>query len=205
LEREKSEAAHTQEVPYYVGEIQKLEELIGNLSEHFRYMLENTCYFQSSGVSPFDVNQTLAKTISILEMCGGLDGCSMRLTSASVLPMIEACEQEFIMIFLIFLLLSRTCLKNVSDRTIKCETVTNRKHIIAKISHNGFIHQRRYLDIIFQSDPLANYFFNSDSVCCMDTLLYHANLLLKKNKIKTRITNIPGHFSLSLVTPIRPH
>lgn len=205
LEREKSEAPHTQEVPYYVGEIQKLEELVGNLSEQFKYMLENTCYLQSSGVSPFDVNQTLSKTISILEMCGGLDGCSMRLKSASVLPMIEACEQEFIMIFLILLSLSRTCLKNVSDRTIKCETVTNKKYVIAKISHNGFIRQRKYLDIIFQSDPLANYFFNSDSVCCMDTLLYHANLLLKKNKMKTRITNIPGHFSLSLVTPIRPH
>jgi len=204
LERKKSGAPHTQEMPYYVGEIQKLEELVVNLSEQFKYMLENTCYFQSSGISPFDVNQTLLNTITILEMCGGLDGCSMRLESASVTPMIEACEQEFIMIFLIFLLLSRTCLKNVSDKTIKCETITNKKHIIAKISHNGFIHQPKYLDIIFQSDPLATYFFNGDSVCCMDTLLYQANLLLKKNKIKTRITNIPGHFSLSLVTPIRP-
>jgi hypothetical protein len=104
---------------------------------------------------------------------------------------------------LIFLLLSRTCLKNVSNRTIKCETVTNKKHVIAKISHNGFIHQRKYLDIIFQSDPLENYFFKTDSICCMDTLLYHANLLLKKNKIKTKIINIPGQFSQSLVMPLK--
>jgi len=205
LERKKSEASHTQEMPYYAEEIQKLETLVVNLSDQFKYMLENTCYFQSSELSPFDLNQTLLNTVRILEMCGGLDGCGMRLESASALPLIEACEKDFIMIFLIFLLLSRTCLKNVSDRTIKCETITNKKHVIAKISHNGFIHQRKYLDIIFQSDPLANYFFNSDSVCSMDTLLYYANLLLKKNKIKTKITNIPGQFSLSLVTPIRPH
>jgi PAS domain S-box-containing protein len=203
LERDKLQAADTHEMSYYVEAIQEAEELVGKLSEQFKYMLENTCYFQSSGVSPFDLNQTLSKTVTILELCGGLDGCSVSLKSPSVMPMMEACEQEFMMMFLIFLLLSRTCLKNVSNRTIKCETVTNKKHVIAKISHNGFIHQRKYLDIIFQSDPLENYFFKTDSICCMDTLLYHANLLLKKNKIKTKIINIPGQFSQSLVMPLK--
>ncbi len=200
LERKKSQPADTHDM----SSIQEAEELVKKLSEQFKYMLENTCYFQSSGVCPFDLNQTLSKTVTILEMCGGLEGCSVRLIAPSVIPMMEACEQEFVMMFLIFLLLSRTCLKNVSNRTIKCETLTNKKHLIAKISHNGFVHQRKYLDIIFQSDPLENYFFKSDSVCCMDTLLYHANLLLKKNKIKTKINNIPGQFSLSLVMPFRP-
>jgi len=203
LEREKSRAANTQETAYYLGEIQKVERLVQDLSEQFKYVLENTCYLQPSGISPFDVSQSLERAISILEMCGGLGGGSIRFESPSVLPMMEACEQEFIMIFLIFLLLSRTCLKNVSDRTIKCETAANKKHVIAKISHNGFIRQRKYLDIIFHSDPLESYFFKSDSVCCMDTLLYYGNLLLKKNKIRTKITNIPGQFNLSLVMPFR--
>jgi PAS domain S-box-containing protein len=203
LERKKSQAADTHDTSYYVEAIQEAQELVGKLSEQFKYVLENTCYFQSSGVCPFDLNQTLSKTVTILEMCGGLDGCSVSLKSPSVMPMMEACEQELVMMFLIFLLLSKTCLKHVSNRTIKCETITNKKHIIAKISHNGFIHQRKYLDIIFQSDPLESYFFKSDSICCMDTLLYHANLLLKKNKIKTKITNIPGQFSQSLVMPLK--
>jgi len=206
LERQTWKAPHAQEIPYYLGEIQKLEGLVVNLSEHFKSMLENTCYFQSLGVSPFDVNQTLLKTIAILKSCGALDGCGVTLKPpSSVIPMVEACEQEFIMIFVVLFLLSRTCLKNVSERAIECETVTNKKHVIARISHNGFIHSRKYLDIIFDSDPLSHYFFATDSVCAMDTLLYYAALLLKKNKTKTRITNIPGQFSLSLVTPLRPH
>jgi PAS domain S-box-containing protein len=204
LEKKKSQAADTHEISYYVEAIQEAEELVERLSAQFKYTLENTCYFQSSGVCPFDVNQTLAKTVAVLERCGGLDGCSVSLKRPSVMPIMEACEQEFVMMFLIFLLLSRTCLKNVSNRAISCETAANKKHVIAKISHNGFIHQPKYLDIIFQSDPLENYFFKSNSVCCMDTLLYHANLLLKKNKIKTKITNIPGQVSLSLVMPCRP-
>ena len=204
LQSKKSQAADTHEISYYVEAIQEAEEFVERLSEQFKYMLENTCYFQSSGVCPFDVNQILAKTIAVLERCGRLDGCSVSLKCPSVMPIMEACEQEFVMMFLIFLLLSKTCLKNVSNRAISCETAANKKHVIAKISHNGFIHQPRYLDIIFQSDPLENYFFKSNSICCMDTLLYHANLLLKKNKIKTKITNIPGQVSLSLVMPCRP-
>jgi len=203
MEREKSEAPKARETAYYLGEIQEVEKLVENLSEHFRGVLQNTCYLQPLEIAFFDISQSIARAIGILEMCGGLNGYSIRFESPSAPPMMEACEQEFVMIFLIFLLLSRTCLKNVCDRTITCETVTNKKHVIAKISHNGFVHRRKYLDIIFHSDPLETYFFKSDSVCCMDTLLYYGNLLLKKNKIRTKITNIPGQFSLSLVMPFR--
>jgi PAS domain S-box-containing protein len=204
LEREKSQPGDPEGIAYHLEGLQEAEEIVGRLSEQFKYMLENTGCFQSADVRPFNVNQTLSKTVAILEMCGALDGCNVRLKFPSGMAIIEACEQEFVMMFLTFLLLSRTCLKNVSDRAIRCKTITNKKHVIAKISHNGFVQQPKYLDIIFESDPLERYFFKTDPVCCMDTLLYHANLLLKKNKIKTKITNIPGQFSLSLIMPFRP-
>jgi hypothetical protein len=35
----------------------------------------------------------------------------------------------------------------------------------------------------------------------MDTLLHYGNLLMKKNNVRTKINNIPGQFSLSLLIP----
>ena len=134
-------------------------------------------------------------------MYEGLDSNSIVFIPRSQLPITGANEQEFVTIFLIYLLLSRDCLRNVSDTTIRCETTKDDDHIIATISHNSSIQQDKYLDIVFHNKPLESYFLKGDFTCFMDTLLYYGNCLLRKNKVRTSITNIPGHFSLSLLIP----
>ena len=106
------------------------------------------------------------------------------------------------MIFLIFLLLSRDCLRIVSDKTIRCETKEDENHITVSMRHNGYIQKGKYLDILFDNNPLEAYFFKSDPMYFMDTILYYGNALLKKNNIRIKINNIPGQFMLSLFIPL---
>jgi hypothetical protein len=182
-------------------EIVKVERLVEDLSKTFKYMLENTFCLEPAKISQFDVNRSLLRAITILRLYDGLDGDSIKFETQSELPMMASNEQDFVMIFLIFLLLSRDCLTNVSNRTIKCETITDNSHIVASISHNGSIRQDRCLDIIFHDNPIEGCFFNSGLISYMDTLLYYSNLLMKKHGIRIRIRNIPGQFSLSLFIP----
>ena len=135
-------------------------------------------------------------------MYGDSDGASIRFDPQPKLPKIESDKQEFLMIFLIFLLLSRDGLRTVSDKTIKCETKEHENHITVSMSHNGYLHQGKYLDILFDNDPLETYFFNTHPIYFMDAVLYYGNALLKKNNIKIKIDNIPGQFSLSLFIPL---
>ena len=133
-------------------------------------------------------------------MCEQLADNTITPKTESDLPPIRTNAEELTMVFLILLLFSRDCLSNVSNKEITCETSKREDHIAASISHNGFIHQDR-LDILFHNNPLESFFLNGVSVHMMDTLLYYANFLLKKNGICIRLTNIPGCFDLSLIIP----
>ena len=205
LDSKESEQADGNRFFYYMGEVERVEKLVEDLSKKFKCVLENTFSFNLARISHFDVNQSLSTAIAIAGSYEGFGSDTIRFESRSVLPMLKSNEQEYIMIFLVFLLLSRDCLKNVTDRTIRCETQTDGGHIVCRISHNGSIRKDKCLDIILDSNPVGNYFFQSDSICFMDTLLYYGNLLMKKNGVKTKINNIPGQFSLSFLIPTIGH
>jgi PAS domain S-box-containing protein len=201
LHWEKSLTSTDDAALYDAGEFKEIEKLLSDLSNKFKYMLESTCCAGPAKTGHFEINECLSKAISIASMYEGIDSNSIVFIPRSQLPITGANEQEFVTIFLIYLLLSRDCLRNVSDTTIRCETTKDDDHIIATISHNSSILQDKYLDIVFHNKPLESYFLKSDFTCFMDTLLYYGNCLLRKNKVRTRITNIPGHFSLSLLIP----
>ncbi|MBW1676176.1 MAG: PilZ domain-containing protein [Deltaproteobacteria bacterium] len=202
LERKKSQGANGHELICYAEEIQKVEGLFEGLTKRFKYVVENTYSLEPVDTTHFDINECLSIAISIVRMYEESASESIRFDAQAKVPEIESNRQEFLMIFLIFLLLSRDCLRTVSDRTIRCETKEDENHIIASIFHNGYLQQGKYLDILFDNEPLESYFFKSHSVYFIDTLLYYGNLLLKKNNIKIRINNVPGQFSLSLFIPL---
>jgi len=204
LDRKKSHTDNADNAILYAEEMASVEKHVREISDKFKYMLENVCLCEPAGTTRFDINESLARAITIVNVFEGLGDSSIRLASFPNLPMIESDQQEFVMIFLIFLLLSRDCLKSVSDTAIRCETVRENNHIVARISHNGHIQQEKYMEILFQGNPIDSYFFEPGSVHFMETLLHYANLLLKKNDIKTKTTNIPGHFELSLIIPFTP-
>lgn len=201
LQSSRLPAENAREFSCCVEETEKAEKLVQNLSKKFRYALENTFSVEPGETRHFDINQSLSTAIAIVNSYDGTGGDTIRFESRLQLPTVKSNEQEFTMIFVIFLLLSRDCLKDVSDRTIRCETTTDNNHIVARILHNGCIRKDRCLDIIFHSNPVASYFFETDSICFMDTLLHYGNLLMKKNNVRTKINNIPGQFSLSLLIP----
>jgi len=201
LNWKESPTGDNDKVACYVGEFKQLEKLVSDLSHKFKYILESTRWAEPVETVDLEINECLSMAITILSMYEGLGGDSISFNPGSKLLITGAIEHELITIFLVFLLLSRDCLRNVSDTTIRCETAKHDGHIIATISHNGSIRQDKYLDIIFHNKPLEGYFLKSDFTCFMDTLLYYGNCLLKKNEVKTRIINIPGDFSISLLIP----
>jgi PAS domain S-box-containing protein len=202
LERKKSRGANGDELAYCAQEIQKAENLLENLTRRFKYVVENTLSLEPVETTRFDINECLSIAISIISMYQESDSERIIFDPQAKLPKIESDKQEFLMIFLIFLLLSRDCLRIVSDKTIKCETKEDEKHITVRMCHNGYLQQGKYLDILFDNNPLETYFFKSDPMYFMDTVLYYGNTLLKKNKIKIKIDNIPGQFSLTLFIPL---
>ncbi len=203
LERNKSQVADGHELAYYAEEIQKVEELFEGLIRRFRYVVENTYFLEPVETTRFDINECLSIAISIIRMYEESAGESIRFDPQGKVPEIESNKQELLMIFLVFLLLSRDSLRTVSDKTIKCETKEDENDITVSMYHNGYLQQGKYLDILFDTDPLESYFFKSHSIYFVDTLLYYGNLLLKKNNIKIRINNVPGQFSLSLFIPLK--
>jgi len=201
LEREKSQVTNSEGFDFYPEEIKKIEELIEDLTKKFRYMIDNTYLPEPVETYDFDINECLSKAITIMTMYEEFNGNKIEFDPQPRLPKTESNEQEIIMMFLVFLLLSRDCAKTVSDKTIKCETKVDKNHIIASISHNGYIRESRYLDILFDKNPLQSYFSKRHSIYFMDTVLCYGNLLLKKNNVKIKINNVPGEFSLSLFIP----
>ncbi len=201
LSGKESRAENGDELTYYAGKIEEVEQIVKDLSNRFKHMLENTCCHEPRDTSQFDINQSLSEAIGMVGAPAGLEGNSITFKRRTKLPITESNEQEFVMIFLVFLLLCQDLLRNVSDRTIRCETERDNDHIIARILHNGHVRQGKYLDMLFHDNPVHAYFFEHNSVSFVDTLLYYGNLLLKKNNVRTRITNIPGHFSLSFLIP----
>ena len=147
------------------------------------------------------VNICLSKAIQTAKMAAGMEGIPIKRNMESGLPQITINSHELTMAFLIFLLLSKDCLSNVSLRTIHCSTQRDGDNIVAGISHNGFIQEDRYLSILFHRNPLEGFFLNCTRVNPVDTLLYYVNYILKKNALKIRLTNIPGHFNLSVIIP----
>ncbi len=201
LERKKMQVADSEGFAFYPEEIKKIEELIEDLTKKFRYMIENTYLPEPVKTYDFDINECLSRAITIVTMYEEFDGESIEFNPQPRLPKARSDEQEIIMMFLVFLMLSRDCVRTVSDKTLRCETRENQDHIIASISHNGYIQESRYLDILFDNNPLQSYFSKSHSIYFMDTLLYYGNLLMKKNNVKIKINNVPGEFSLSLFIP----
>ncbi len=197
----KLQAGNGDDLSYYVGETEKVVSLAEDLSRRLRYVQEGTVSLEPAEVRDFDINETLSKAITIARTYEGLNGDSVRFGAQAGLPTVRSNEQEFIMMFVIFLLLCRDCLKNVSDKRIACETFADNGHVVARMTHNGCIRDDRCLGIMLHSNPVESYFFHSDSVSCMDTLLHCGNLLMKKNNVKTKINNIPGQFSLSFLIP----
>ncbi len=204
LDRKKSHTDNADNAILYAEEMASVKKHVREISDKFKYMLENACLGEPAGTTRFDINESLSRAITIVNIFEGLGDSSIGLSSSSDLPMIESDQQEFVMIFLILLLLSRDCLRSVSDTAIRCETARDNNHIVARISHNGHIQQEKYMKILFQGNPIESYFLEPGSVHFMETILYYANLLLKKNDIKTKITNIPGHFEFSLIIPFTP-
>ncbi len=187
----------------YVQEAGMAEKLAGGFCEKLQCLLQNT--FRSDPVhEPFsEISSCLSKAISVMGLYEGFDGNSITFKAPQKMPVTQPEEQDVVMLLVIFLLLSKDCLANGSDMSIVCETETVASHLIVKILHTGHIRQDGYLDILFHHDPLETYFLKSHAISFMDTLLYYANFLLKKNDIKIKITNILGHFSLSLIIPVR--
>jgi PAS domain S-box-containing protein len=201
LERKKSQGANASEFAYYAEEIQEVAELFEDLTKRFRYVVENTYSLEPVETTQFDINECLSIAISIIGMYEESGGESIRFNPQAEVPKIESNKQEFLMIVLIFLLLSRDCLGTVSDKAIKCETKEDENNIIVSMCHNGYLQKGKYLDMLLDDDPIESCFFKSHSMYFMDTLLYYGNLLLKNNNIKIKINNVPGQFSLSLFIP----
>jgi PAS domain S-box-containing protein len=201
LDGKKGQLGSEHEATSHSARIEKAGKCVGDFSEKLKCVLENACRPEHADISCLGVNECLSKAINIVDLYEGLDVRNITLKARPKLPLTASNEQELTMIFLVFLLLSRDSLRSVSDTSITCKTAKDENHIIAEISHNGHIEQGRYLDIIFHKNPLESFFLNSDTIGFMDTLLYYANVLLKKNEIKIRITNIPGQFDLSVVIP----
>jgi PAS domain S-box-containing protein len=205
LERKKSWGADGHQLSYYAEEIQKVEELFEHLTKRFKYVVENTYSHEPVTTTHFDINDCLSIAVSIMRMYEESGAESIRFDPQAGVPEIESNRQEFLMIFLIFLFLSRDCLRTVSQKTITCETKKDEDHIIVSMYHNGYLQQGKYLDILFDNDPLDSYFFMGKSMYFMDTLLHYGILLLKKNDVTIRINNVPGQFSLSLFIPLAAH
>ena len=202
LEDKKSQGVNGNELAFCAEEIQKTETLLEDLTKRFKYVVENTYNLESIETTRFDINECLSIAISIMDMYKESKGELISFHPQAKLPEIESNKQEFLTVFLVFLLLSRDCVRTVSDKTIKCETKKEKNHITVRMCHNGYLHRGKYLDVLFGKDPLETYFFKTRPMYFMDTVLCYGNALLKKHNIKIKIDNIPGQFGLSLFIPL---
>lgn len=117
------------------------------------------------------------------------------------LPAVKVDERNLVAILAVILLLSRGCLGNVSDKTIRCEAAREGRYVKVTILHNGHIQDEAYLRILFSFDPLQSYFTAAGSATPMETLLHHVASSLKKHHIKMKLINIPGEYTLCLALP----
>jgi len=180
--------------------IEKARQSIGSVFEKLGHLLNEDRVCQWQDANPLGVNECLSQAIKTAKMYQHMADSTIRPKTESGLPPTETNSQELTTVFLILLLFSKGCLSNVSDKQITCETSKKEYRVSASISHNGFI-QQHSLNILLDNNPLESFFLNGGSFNMMDTLLYYANFLLKKNSIRMRLTNIPGRFDLSLIIP----
>jgi PAS domain S-box-containing protein len=181
--------------------IKQVRKNVGHICDKLYEVLKNMSPTSPQEGNPGQVNRCLSKAIQTGQMAEGMAGIAITCERGSGLPQAQADGQELAMVFLVFLLLSKDCFSNLSRRSIHCKTAKNGNHLVVRFSHNGFIQKDRYLKILFHHDPLEDYFLKCASLSQTDTLLYYANFLLKKNAIRMKLTNIPGHFNLSLIIP----
>lgn len=184
--------------------IEKARKSIGSVFEKLGYLLneDQVCQWRKASLS--GVNACLSQAIEMAKMYDLMADDTIRPRTEPGLPPIETNSQELTTVFLILLLFSNDCLSNVSDKQIGCATSKKKDHISVSISHNGFI-QQDSLNILLDNNPLESFFLNGGTFNMMETLLYYANFLLKKNAIRMRLTNIPGRFDLSLIIPTPIH
>jgi len=186
---------------HYSGEIGKIEDVVEDLAKRFKYVIENTRSSEPPRSHGVDANESCMTAIRAL----GLEEGTIKFNPQPRLSKTESHPQETVMMLIIFLLLSREYIRTVTDKTIECETEENQGHIVVTLRHKGYMQQDKYLEMLFDPDPVESYFFKRDSMYWMDTLLYYANFLAKKNSIKIKINNVPGEFALSLYIPRKKH
>jgi PAS domain S-box-containing protein len=184
---------------HYSGEIGKIEAVVEALAKRFRDVLENSYSSEPQKPYSLDANESCMMAIN----AAGLKEQTIKFSLQHRLSNIKSPPQETVMILIIFLLLSRECLRTVTDKTIQCETKEEQAHIVIALRHKGYVQQDKYLEILFDPDPVESYFFKRHSMYWMDTLLYYANSLAKKNSMKVKINNVPGEFALSLYIPCK--
>jgi PAS domain-containing protein len=203
LEEKKKASVNGYDLSCYVDEVKEIEDLIEGLTRRFKYLAEDTHVPAREETGHFDLNQCLSRALTIFSLYEDLGGERIVSEPKPGLWDVEANEHEFIMIFLVVLLLSRDCLSFASDKTIRCTMEEDQGCIIVRTCHSGQIMQDRYLAVMFDIDPLKSYFVERHPMYFMDTLLYYCNLLMKKNNIKVNIDNVPGNCCLSLLIPRR--
>ena len=186
----------------YVADRARVQGLVGELCDRLKSIQKNVISKQGPGeADPTNINVCLAQAIDAVRSSQGTKEDAISTTFAGNLPAVNVDAHELIMMFIIFLLTSKSCLAHVSDKTIRCETKKERDHVVAKISHNSCMQKQDDLKIIFGGKPLQSYFFQTGSVQSTETLLHYANFLSNKHNIKIRLTNIPGHFELCFAVP----
>jgi hypothetical protein len=149
-----------------------------------------------------DIDTCLSFAITLVGLERGARAGQVSVTTAGDLHTAKVDDHELLMTFVIFLLLSKTCLTRVSDQTIKCDAIKEKHHVVIKISHNSYIQEESYLEILFSRYPLQRYFSSADRTQPMETLLHYVCFLLKKNRINIKLTNVPGQFELCLSIPV---
>jgi hypothetical protein len=148
-----------------------------------------------------DINTCLFQAISMVR--SGRNGDKSISTFFDPdLPAVKADGRDLVLMFLIYLSMSKSCTAHVTDRTIHCATAKEKDHVVVRISHNGYIQRQDDLKAVF-GKPLQSYFAEAGSVRPSETLLRYAGCLLNKHRVKMKLTNIPGHFELCFNIPTR--
>jgi hypothetical protein len=187
----------------YVGDRGPVQALAEALSDGMKSTLR--CLPEVGGLRQADrcdIDTCLSLAVTLVGLEQGARGGQVSVAPARDLPEAKVDEHELIMTFVIFLLLSKTCLASVSDQTIRCDRVKEKNHVVIKISHNSYIQEEAYLKILFSRHPLQRYFSNAGTIQPMETLLYYVCFLLKKNRMHMKVTNVPGQFELCLSVPV---
>ena len=161
----------------YSGEIAKIERQTEHLFKQFKSVLDTGYAAESGKHESVDVNESLSKAVSLAESENEL----IQISPPLGLAMVKANKQETGMLFIILLLLSQDCVKTVSDKTIQCEVKENEDHILIDMSHMGHIEKDKYVDILFNHEPIETFLLKCRPTNFLDTLLCYASLLVKKN------------------------